>query len=80
MVDQVATVRKPAPEFEAMAWWNGFKKVKLSDFKGKFMNQFSDKYDLRELWNVLKFINLISLRANLEFSFRQVCCAFLLAP
>ena len=23
------------PEFEAMAWWNGFKKVKLSDFKGK---------------------------------------------
>ncbi len=35
MVEQVAKVRKPAPEFEAMAWWNGFKKVKLSDFKGK---------------------------------------------
>ena len=32
---EVAKVRKPAPEFEAMAWWNGFKKVKLSDFKGK---------------------------------------------
>lgn len=32
---QVAKIRKPAPEFEAMAWWNGFKKVKLSDFKGK---------------------------------------------
>ena len=36
MVDQtqVAKVRKPAPEFEAMAWFNGFKKVKLSDYKG----------------------------------------------
>ena len=32
---EVAKVRKPAPEFSAMAWWNGFKKVKLSDFKGK---------------------------------------------
>lgn len=31
----VAKVRKPAPEFTAMAWWNGFKKVSLSDFKGK---------------------------------------------
>jgi hypothetical protein len=35
---EVAKVRKPAPEFEAMAWWNGFKKVKLSDFKGKFID------------------------------------------
>ena len=33
---QVATIRKPAPEFEAMAWFNGFKKVKLSDYKGKY--------------------------------------------
>ena len=33
----VATVRKPAPEFEAMAWWNGFKKVKLSQFRGKYV-------------------------------------------
>ena len=32
---EVATVRKPAPQFETMAYWNGFKKVKLSDFKGK---------------------------------------------
>ncbi len=32
---EVATVRKPAPQFETMAWWNGFKKVKLSDFAGK---------------------------------------------
>ena len=32
---EVAKVRKPAPEFEALAWGNGFKKVKLSDFKGK---------------------------------------------
>ena len=31
---QIAKVRKPAPEFEAMAWWNGFKKVKLSQFRG----------------------------------------------
>jgi len=36
MSQQIAKVRKPAPEFEAMAWWgNAFKKVKLSDFKGK---------------------------------------------
>lgn len=33
--NQVAKIRKPAPDFEAMAWWNGFKKVKLSSFKGK---------------------------------------------
>jgi hypothetical protein len=32
--NQVAKVRKPAPDFEAMAWWNGFKKVKLSQFRG----------------------------------------------
>ena len=35
---EVAKVRKPAPEFEAMSWWNGFKKVKLSDFKGKLID------------------------------------------
>ena len=36
MSQQIAKVRKPAPEFEAMAWWgSAFKKVKLSDFKGK---------------------------------------------
>jgi len=35
---EVAKVRKPAPEFEAMAWWNGFKKVKLSDFKGNSLD------------------------------------------
>ena len=34
---QIAKIRKPAPEFEAMAWWNGFKKVKLSDYKGKLV-------------------------------------------
>lgn len=32
---QVATVRKPAPQFEAMSYYNGFKKVKLSDYAGK---------------------------------------------
>jgi hypothetical protein len=35
MERQVATVRKPVPQFEAMAWFNGFKKVKLSDYAGK---------------------------------------------
>ena len=34
---QVAKIRQPAPYFEAMAWWNGFKKVKLTDFKGKYV-------------------------------------------
>jgi hypothetical protein len=24
----------PAPDFEADSWFNGFKKVKLSDYKG----------------------------------------------
>ena len=42
--NQVAKVRKPAPEFEAMAWWNGFKKVKLSQFRGKI--DFSDETHL----------------------------------
>lgn len=32
---QVAKVRGTAPDFEAMAWWNGFKRVKLSQFRGK---------------------------------------------
>ncbi len=36
----VAKVRKPAPEFEAMSWWgNAFKKIKLSDFKGKQLSK-----------------------------------------
>lgn len=30
-------IRKPAPDFEAIAWYNGFKKVKLSDYKGKYL-------------------------------------------
>ena len=34
---KVARLRKPAPDFEAMCWWNGFKKFKLSDFAGKFI-------------------------------------------
>ena len=34
---QVAKIRQPAHYFEAMAWWNGFKKVKLTDFKGKYV-------------------------------------------
>lgn len=32
---QVAKVRNIAPDFEAMSWWNGFKRVKLSQFRGK---------------------------------------------
>jgi len=32
---EVAKVRKPAPQFESMAYYNGFKKVKLSDYAGK---------------------------------------------
>jgi hypothetical protein len=32
---EVAKVRKPAPQFEAMSYYNGFKKVKLSDYAGK---------------------------------------------
>jgi alkyl hydroperoxide reductase subunit AhpC len=34
---QVAQVRKPAPYFEAEAYYNGFKKVKLTDYKGKYV-------------------------------------------
>lgn len=35
---QVARVGKPAPDFEALALvGDGFKKVKLSDFKGKWV-------------------------------------------
>ena len=33
----VAQIRKLAPNFEAAAWFNGFKKVKLSDYKGKYV-------------------------------------------
>jgi len=33
----VTAVRKPAPHFEAAAWFNGFKTVKLSDYKGKYV-------------------------------------------
>jgi alkyl hydroperoxide reductase subunit AhpC len=32
-----AQLRKLAPNFEAAAWFNGFKKVKLSDYKGKYV-------------------------------------------
>ena len=34
MEHQVAKVRKPAPQFEAAAWFNGFKEIKLSDYAG----------------------------------------------
>lgn len=34
---KVAQVRKPAPYFEADAYYNGFKTVKLSDYKGKYL-------------------------------------------
>lgn len=30
-------IRHPAPNFEAQAWDDGFKKVKLADFKGKYL-------------------------------------------
>src|ERR1700733_15035427 len=30
-------IRKPAPYFEAGAWYNGMKNVKLTDFKGKYL-------------------------------------------
>ena len=33
----VLGIRKPAPYFEAAAWYNGFKTVKLTDFKGKYL-------------------------------------------
>ena len=36
-VKMIARVGKPAPDFEAMAYHKGsFKKVKLSDFEGKW--------------------------------------------
>ena len=35
-----AALRKPAPYWEAQAWYNGFKKVKLSDYKGKYLVMF----------------------------------------
>jgi AhpC/TSA family len=34
---QIAQVRKPAPDFEANAWFKGFKKIKLSDYRGKYV-------------------------------------------
>ena len=34
---QVATVRKPAPQFTAGAYFNGIKTVNLSDYKGKYV-------------------------------------------
>jgi hypothetical protein len=34
----VNMIRRPAPEFSGNTWWNGeFKKVSLSDFKGKWV-------------------------------------------
>ncbi len=36
-VEMIARVGKPAPDFEAMAYHQGsFKKVKLSDYEGKW--------------------------------------------
>ncbi|TNV72335.1 hypothetical protein FGO68_gene10037 [Halteria grandinella] len=32
-----AYVGKPAPEFEASAWFNGFKRIKLADYRGKYV-------------------------------------------
>eukprot|EP00347_Sterkiella_histriomuscorum_P013396 403364865 len=34
---KVATVRKRAPQFEAMTYHNGFKKLKMSDYAGKYV-------------------------------------------
>ena len=35
---QVATVRKPAPAFKGMAWWNKkFQEISLEQFKGKYV-------------------------------------------
>jgi len=57
MEHQVAKVRKPAPQFEAMAWFNGFKKVKLSDYAGmniedffSFNNYILGKYVVLFFW------------------------------
>ena len=33
----VARVQKQAPDFECMAWWKGFKKIKLADYRGKYL-------------------------------------------
>jgi alkyl hydroperoxide reductase subunit AhpC len=33
----VAKVQKPAPDFECMGWYNGFKKIKLADYRGKYL-------------------------------------------
>lgn len=33
----VAKVQKRAPQFEAMTYHNGFKKIKLSDYAGKYV-------------------------------------------
>jgi peroxiredoxin (alkyl hydroperoxide reductase subunit C) len=30
-------VRKPAPLFTATAWYNGFKTIKLADYRGKYV-------------------------------------------
>jgi alkyl hydroperoxide reductase subunit AhpC len=32
-----AALRKPAPYFEAAAWYNGIKNIKLTDYKGKYL-------------------------------------------
>jgi hypothetical protein len=33
-----AVIRQPAPQFKGTSWWNGeFKKINLSDFKGKWV-------------------------------------------
>jgi alkyl hydroperoxide reductase subunit AhpC len=33
----VPAIGRPAPDFEAVAWWDGVKKIRLSDFKGKYV-------------------------------------------
>src|ERR1700710_1916233 len=53
----VAAVRKPAPQFETMAYHNGFKKVSLSDYKGMFTNLFIKLY-----YRKIRSIVLLPLR------------------
>jgi alkyl hydroperoxide reductase subunit AhpC len=34
---KLAQVRRPAPDFTAQAWYNGFKEITLSSYKGKYV-------------------------------------------
>ena len=40
-----AVIRHPAPAFEAVAYHDGFKKIKLSDYKGKYVVLFFSPLD-----------------------------------